>query len=83
MNYLHRKIEAGEQVVIQARFFSWPMPVEERVFVCDGSGFGCNPDTSGVAIFGYWLDNPTKDTERMNGDMIDSAETKEWQEQNS
>lgn len=79
MNRLHRKIEAGEQVIIDAREFKGLIPIEKRVFVCDGSGFGCDPDTSGTAIFGHWLDDPSKATERISGDMLDSAETKRWQ----
>lgn len=83
MNYLHRKIKAGEQVVVNFGEFMKLMPIEMRVFVCNGIGSGCDPNSNGRGIFGHWLDDPTKNTERINGDMIDSAKTKEWQEQHS
>ena len=73
MNSLGRTIEKGELVVVAKDVFTKKLPVRERVFVCDGTGFGCSPGTVGTAVFGRWLDGSGKD--RICGSAIDAGET--------
>jgi hypothetical protein len=39
------KIEKGDELMLKHT---------DRVFVASGGGFGCNPKTTGSAIFGHW-----------------------------
>lgn len=48
------KIEKGDIVVVQRKHYPGLSPAE-RIFICDGSGFGTNPKAMGTAIFGRWL----------------------------
>ena len=73
MNTLGRMIGKGELVVVAQNALKKALPIGERVFVCNGEGFGCSPETIGTAVFGRWLDGSGKD--RIEGIHIDADET--------
>jgi hypothetical protein len=49
---------------------------DNYVFVCDGTGFGCNPDGLGRAIYGYYQRlGPVAGKDRIDRGCIDAAAT--------
>lgn len=86
-NALRRDILPGEVVVIKADEFDTPYTVEQRLFRAD-SGFGMGGNTNGNAIYGAFLDQTFygitdhEDYIRIEGYMIDRAETERVQAEN-
>ena len=77
VNNLKMHINAGDEVVVSKEFFKdKSLPIEKRIFICDGNGFGTESFTHGSAIFGKWKDGSGDD--RIEGDMIDVEETKQF-----
>jgi hypothetical protein len=78
-NRLNRDIADGEQVIIGKQYVRPEYyDLNERVFVVKG-GFGRFNDTAGEALFGHFLSESPSVSVRMEGFMIDPAETQEWQ----
>jgi hypothetical protein len=76
-NALGRDIQPGEQVVINQHIFGIkPVPIRDRVFVCEG-GEGLLSDSSGRVITGFFLKSKRK--AEMYGYWINKEETKSWQ----
>jgi hypothetical protein len=76
-NSLNREIKKGEEVVVKASRLKQGLTLEQRIFVCNGLGFGVSPDTMGHTVYGYWKDGSGED--RIEGDSIDAKETAKLQ----
>jgi len=74
-NALNEQINDGDELVINANHFAVVnKPLDKRIFVADGGGFGSSPATYGNAVYGAWKHDGVKD--RVEGWMIDVDATR-------